>query len=228
LNYIIWLQDLLDTTSEKYLDRYDTQRSVVGLDIGTGASAIYPLLGCTLRHQWRFFATDIDEKSLQYAQKNISLNNLENRIKLFSHSSSDKFLAIPGSPKLDFTMCNPPFYESRDDLIKSAESKSRRPFSSCTGAEIEMVSAGGEVAFTERVITDSLDLKEGVQWYTTMLGKHSSVATVIEILKSHQIDNYAVTEFVQGSKTRRWGLAWSYGDLRPRMVSVLRHSTADG
>ncbi|KAI9844452.1 MAG: hypothetical protein M1830_007602, partial [Pleopsidium flavum] len=25
------------------------------------------------------------------------------------------------------------------------------------------------------------------------------------------------TEFVQGSKTRRWGVAWSWGDMRPRM-----------
>ncbi|KAL8640439.1 MAG: hypothetical protein Q9228_002651, partial [Teloschistes exilis] len=32
LNYILWIQDLLDTTSEGYNDRYDEKREVVGLD----------------------------------------------------------------------------------------------------------------------------------------------------------------------------------------------------
>lgn len=30
--------------------------------------------------------------------------------------------------RLDFTMCNPPFYASRDELIASAEAKERPPF----------------------------------------------------------------------------------------------------
>lgn len=50
-NYILWLKDLLDTTS------YDEPgRKAVGLDIGTGASCIYPLLGCAQR-EWSFIAT---------------------------------------------------------------------------------------------------------------------------------------------------------------------------
>jgi tRNA1(Val) A37 N6-methylase TrmN6 len=33
--------------------------------------------------------------------------------------------------RLDFVMCNPPFYESEDELISSADAKSRPPFSVC-------------------------------------------------------------------------------------------------
>lgn len=33
LNYIYWLQDLLDTTSGKGDDQYDPDRQVVGLDM---------------------------------------------------------------------------------------------------------------------------------------------------------------------------------------------------
>jgi 23S rRNA A1618 N6-methylase RlmF len=31
--------------------------------------------------------------------------------------------------RLDFTMCNPPFYSSREEMIASAEAKERPPFS---------------------------------------------------------------------------------------------------
>lgn len=32
-NYILWLQDLLDTTSDDYRDKYDPDREVVGVDM---------------------------------------------------------------------------------------------------------------------------------------------------------------------------------------------------
>lgn len=114
-------------------------------------------------------------------------------------------------------MCNPPFYESKADMLASAAAKQRPPFTACTGSETEMVTPGGEVAFVSRMMDESLVLQDRVQWYTSMLGKYSSVSAVVEKLKENKIDNYAVTEFVQGSKTRRWGVAWSFDDLRPSM-----------
>ena len=83
-----------------------------------------------------------------------------------------------------------------------------------------MVTAGGEVAFVTRMIQESDVLKNRVQWYSSMLGKLSSVSEVIEQLNKRGVENWAVTEFVQGTRTRRWGVAWSWGDMRPRMVSV--------
>lgn len=82
-----------------------------------------------------------------------------------------------------------------------------------------MVTPGGEVAFVSRMIKESEKLREKVQWYTSMLGMLSSVETLIEKLKNAGITNYAVTEFVQGSKTRRWAIAWSWMDYRPTTVS---------
>jgi hypothetical protein len=33
LNYILWLQDLLDSSSDEYGDDFDDERDVIGLDV---------------------------------------------------------------------------------------------------------------------------------------------------------------------------------------------------
>ena len=54
LNYICWIKDLLQLDHPGLNDE-----TVRGIDIGTGASLIYPLLGSKV-YGWSFTATDID------------------------------------------------------------------------------------------------------------------------------------------------------------------------
>ncbi|KAI9833918.1 MAG: hypothetical protein M1819_003427 [Sarea resinae] len=199
LNYILWLQDLLDTTSDEYTDQYDPEREVIGLDM-------YGL----------FY---IDDENLQYAKSNVAKNNLTSRIKLLKTTAEGPLFPLDeiGIESLDFTMCNPPFYKSNDELVSSAKEKKRPPLSACTGAEVEMVTPGGEVAFVGRMISESFTLRSRIGWYSSMLGKLSSVSAIIDKLKEVGVTNWAVTEFVQGSKTKRWAVGWSWGDSRPSM-----------
>ncbi|KAL4760859.1 DUF890 domain protein [Aspergillus foveolatus] len=223
LNYILWLQDLLDTTGAGCRDAYEPERSVTGLDIGTGCCSIYPILGVRTRPNWKFIATDIDDENIKSSTETVKANNLESRIRIVKTSTDNDLISLNtlGVERLDFTMCNPPFYSSQDEMIASAKEKDRPPFSACTGAEIEMVTRGGEVSFVSRIITESIALQEKVLWYTSMLGKLSSVSALIERLIELGNTNYAVTEFVQGNKTRRWAIAWSWADRHPA-VSVAR------
>ncbi|KAK3903392.1 hypothetical protein C8A05DRAFT_43379 [Staphylotrichum tortipilum] len=210
-NYILWLKGLMDTTS------YDQPgRELCGLDIGTGASCIYPLLG-TAQRPWSFVATDIDSRSLSYARENIQLNGMEDRIRFLERRPDDPLLPLgdQGIQAIDFVMMNPPFYTSEEDMLSSASKKSRPPMSACTGAPVEMVCEGGEVAHVGRLLDESLVVRDRVQWYTSMLGKLTSLETLVERLHENGVDNYAVTEFVQGNKTRRWALGWSFGPMRP-------------
>lgn len=115
-------------------------------------------------------------------------------------------------------MCNPPFYSSTQDLLSGAAAKARPPHSACTGADVEMVTPGGEVAFVTRMIQESIKLDYRCQWYTSMLGKLSSLVEVVEKIKHANVYNWAVTEFVQGGKTRRWAVAWSFCSRRPNQV----------
>lgn len=100
-------------------------------------------------------------------------------------------------------------------MVASAAKKKRPPFTACTGSLTEMVTEGGEVAFIKRILEQSLELRDKIQWYSSMLGKQSSLETLVELLREKGIDNYAVTEFVQGNRTRRWAIAWSFGPMRP-------------
>ena len=74
-NYVAWIHRLLDSTATGYTEGYDPDRKVVGLDIGTGASAIYTLLCLRSRPNWTMCATDIDKESFDSAARNIALNN---------------------------------------------------------------------------------------------------------------------------------------------------------
>lgn len=82
-----------------------------------------------------------------------------------------------------------------------------------------MVTPGGEVAFVSRMIDESKELGDRCQWYTSMLGKYSSVEIIIENIKGTGIVNWAVKDLVQGNKTKRWAVAWSWGSMRPVEVS---------
>ncbi|KAI1383709.1 uncharacterized protein F4822DRAFT_85916 [Hypoxylon trugodes] len=218
-NYILWLKDLLDSSSPSYLDRGNPAQPVTGLDIGTGANLIYPLLGCAQRPSWSFIATDVDAKSLACARKNVELNGLQTRIRVVDRVLEDCLIPLDelGLETIDFAMVNPPFYTSEMELADLAKQKSRPPNSACTGAPIEMVCAGGEVGFVRRIIDESLVLRRRVQWYTSMLGKQSSLEMIVNILKQHGVDNYAVTAFIQGKKTRRWAVGWSFESRRPSL-----------
>ncbi|KAM3557822.1 hypothetical protein ARSEF4850_004887 [Beauveria asiatica] len=211
-NYILWLKDLLDSTT------YNAPGGkLMGIDIGTGASCIYPMLGCTQR-PWYFIAADIDDESLRWASKNIEQNHLQNRIKLVKPDPDGPIIPIDSAPAAEevaFVMTNPPFYRSAAEMDERAAEKALPPLTACTGAPVEMVTDGGEVAFVGRIFDESLALRGRIQWYTAMLGFLSSVAALVQRLRDHGIGNYAVTEFVQGRKTKRWAVAWSFRAIRP-------------
>ncbi|KAK7749108.1 hypothetical protein SLS62_008395 [Diatrype stigma] len=242
-NYVLWLKDLLDSSalspspsSCAYSDAYDPRRRVRGLDIGTGASLIYPLLACAQRPRWSFLATDIDARSLAFARRNAERNGLlGGRVRVVDRSGAGAGADAPLIPPLDelvgadatldFVMTNPPFYASEAEQRDLARQKARPPRSACTGAPVEMVysgdngggGGGGEVGFVRRLLDESLALGTRVQWYTAMLGKQSSVGELVAALRDRGVGNYAVAAFVQGRRTRRWALGWSFHSRRPSL-----------
>lgn len=83
-----------------------------------------------------------------------------------------------------------------------------------------MVTPGGEIAFVSRMIEESKILRTRCQWFTSMLGMYSSVEVLIGIIRAAGVVNWAVKDLVQGHKTRRWCIAWSWDDMRPDLKTA--------
>lgn len=223
-NYIAWIQALLDSTSPTYSTAYDPHRPITGLDIGTGASAIYTLLCLRSRPTWTMCATDVDKKSFDSAVRNLTVNGLVTRTRMLQTLPSDPLIPLRGLgvERLDFTVCNPPFFGSDAEMAGSlaGEGKSSVPSAVCTGAPVEMVCEGGDLGFVARIVEESFMLRERVGWYSSLLGKLSSAKTIVEMLKGKGVANWAVGCVETRGATKRWIVAWSFGDLRPRNVSL--------
>ncbi|KAL1585896.1 hypothetical protein WHR41_04934, partial [Cladosporium halotolerans] len=217
-NYIRWLHDLLATTDPSTtttLKPTKPTHPLKGLDIGTGASAIYALLACASTATTTMHATDIDPHSLHHAQRNIAANALSARIKLHASPSPTSPLIPEETLPLSFTVCNPPFYASAADHARATASKTHPPSAVCSGAPNEMLCAGGDAGFALRILAESLRLRERVAWYSCMLGRLASLRSVVEALRAEGVGNYAVANLAGGRKTVRWAVAWSFGDARP-------------
>ena len=212
LNYLHWIEDLLNLANI-------TKENVRGLDIGTGASVIYPLLGCRLHNTWSFVATEVDQESIQYAQKNIEQNNMKDRIKLVhvADPSVTQILQPIQHDMFSFTMCNPPFFETNKVL----------PSDTATGKSAtvsETVTSGGEVTFVLRMIEESCMNPTQSTWFTSMLGMKSSLKPIQAKLYDVGAKSIETTRLVQG-KTSRWTIAWSFFKMIRPSKSKKQHRT---
>lgn len=209
LNYIHWVEDLIG--------HQDSDKSTLrrGIDIGTGASCIYPLLGATL-NGWYFLATEVDDMCFNYAKKNVERNNLSDLIKVVKVPQKTLLMdALKEESEIvyDFCMCNPPFFANQLEAkgVNSRNSRRPPPSSVNTGGITEIMAEGGELEFVKRIIHDSLQLKRRLRWYSCMLGKKCSLAPLKEELRIQGVPKVTFTEFCQG-RTMRWALAWSFYD----------------
>ncbi|QDS72326.1 hypothetical protein FKW77_007761 [Venturia effusa] len=214
-SYVRWVQGLIDSTSVTYRDGHDPFRPVLGIDVGVGSSCIYPLLACSARSSWKFIGTDIDDTNYNHAVYNVTSNSLDRRIKLVKTHPNEPFWSR-GSldfEKADFTMCNPPFFGSIEELKSTFDHKA--PPAVCTGADVEMVTRGGEVAYVSSMVEESKVLGLRIQWYTSQLGKAASLPIIVRKLKTLGCVNWAVGVLNPNERTRRWVIGWSWADLKP-------------
>lgn len=186
-----------------------------GICSGTGASCIYPLLGCACYPDWTFLATEASESSAEWATENVERNPfISDRIQVLQ-TSGDTVLPISylnSHPDKQFTltMSNPPFYASRTEMQESLEAKAGPPTTVCMGSEGELLTQGGELSFVRQHFNESLDFGERIQWFTSLVGKRSNWETLkAEISKDPRVQQVK-SHFFQAGRTVRWIIAWSF------------------
>ncbi len=217
-DYIHNLADLIATTQSAAISADNPIRV---LDIGTGANLIYPLIG-QRSYDWQFVAVDIDKTALANAERIIQANpNLASSISLRHQTDAQAIFKgiIQSEEHFTLSMCNPPFHASlaqahagnrrKWQQLGKATSYKAAPRLNFGGQNAELYCAGGEAAFIERMITESVNYKKQVSWFTTLVSKAETLPKVYRQLKKLKALQVVTLPMAQGQKQSRL-VAWRF------------------
>lgn len=206
VDYIHYIADLLEVGKDS--------KEVQVLDIGTGATCIYPLLGVKEYH-WKFVASDVDRDSLVSAQKIIDKNNLNEEIELRYQHDKQQILkgVIQKEDAFTLTMCNPPFYKSEAEAKGANARKSRNLGNNAVrnfaGNNNELWYTGGEKAFLHNYLYESSLFPEQSNWFTSLVSKKENVESLQKSAEKLKAKNFKVIPMHQGNKVTRV-VAWQF------------------
>jgi 23S rRNA A1618 N6-methylase RlmF len=210
LNYLLWLQDLVQQDAAAAA----APTNVCIADIGTGASAIFPLLGAR-QFGWSFVALDSNADALAHARCNVERNGLQHLITL-QHVPHDASITdtLEAFPAITHTMCNPPFFSSSSSGAwrqRSAAADLGVSKVACAAVDRELFTEGGEVEFMGKIIRQSAasSCRQRVKWFTCMVGIKADLAALKAACAAAGATQVRCTTFFQG-QTLRWGLAWTF------------------
>ncbi|KFF06236.1 23S rRNA (adenine(1618)-N(6))-methyltransferase RlmF [Flavobacterium reichenbachii] len=218
VDYIHYLADLLAESNNGVIP---TGNSVLGLDIGTGANLIYPILGYAV-YDWSFVGTDIDKKAIENCSKIIEANPKLIDVISLQQQTEARFIfknIITPEDRFTFTICNPPFHASVEEANKGTvrkignlnpkEKKTSNPVLNFGGQNAELWCNGGEIGFITQMIYESAKYKTQCLWFTTLASKKENLASIYKILKKVDAITVKTIEMSQGQKTSRI-IAWSF------------------
>lgn len=197
-------------------DLFTEQRNLKVLDLGVGANCIYPLLGKSL-FDWSFVGVDISVEALKSAQSIVDKNKLQSSIELRLQPDPVKKLSgvIKVEESFDLVMCNPPFHSSAKEALAGTQRKrsnlglSEKTKLNFGGVSSELWCKGGEMAFIDGLIEESVRFRMQVKWFTCLVSKDDHINILIKYLERKAPQSIKILEMQQGQKKSRI-LAWSF------------------
>ena len=211
VDYIHYLADLLADSNNQEIPR---GRHIKALDIGTGASLVYPLTGQS-EYGWHFTGVDIDSGAIKSARKICEFNNLEITLRRQSKAENIFRGVIQPNDAFHVTMCNPPFHGSIENANKGTQrkwanlGKGRSTQLNFGGQNAELWCPGGEIRFIARMVEQSTEFADQCLWFTSLVSKKDNLQPLRRILGKARVADYKVVEMAQGQKTSRF-IAWTY------------------
>lgn len=215
-DYIHYLADLL---RENNAGEVPTGEKITCLDIGVGASCIYPIIGVT-EYAWQFIGSDIDAKSIASAQRIINENlSLQGKIECrLQNDSSAIFRGILNpNEKIDLTFCNPPFHASVEEAQEGTLRKIRNlsgkkmktPELNFSGINHELICEGGEYQFIKNMIGESKNFDKNCYWFTTLVSKQAHLQGIYHLLEKAESEQIKTIPMGTGNKSSRI-VAWTF------------------
>ena len=215
-DYIHHMADLL---AENNFGTIPTGDKITCLDIGLGASCIYPIIGVT-EYEWNFIGSDIDPKSIASAQNIVNSNSsIKEKIECrLQKNSKDVFHGILGKEdKIEFTVCNPPFHSSIEDAQKGTRrkimnlsgKKVKTPELNFAGISSELICDGGEYKFIQNMIRESERFSKNCFWFSTLVSKQSNLTRIYNLLEKTEANQIKTIPMGTGNKSSRI-VAWTF------------------
>jgi len=222
-----YLHTLADLLADSHDGQIPTGAKLIGLDVGTGANLVYPLIG-QHEYRWRFVGSDIDQAALANAARILAANSsLQPHISLRHQVDPDcVFNGIVGpDEQFDFTLCNPPFHPSAGAARDANRQKWQKlnkgkpldvnPGLNFGGQSNELVCNGGEGGFLGRMIIESAGLAHQVFWFTSLVSKAANIPALEKQLRELGATDVRSLNMAQGEKHSRL-LAWTFLDKKQR------------
>lgn len=214
-DYIHHLADLLASGHGGAPPRGDQVRI---LDLGVGASVIYPILGHR-EYGWSFVGTDIDPDALAWGRRILAANpGLAAAVTLRQQARKSAILGgvLDPGERFDACVCNPPFHASAAEARAGSERKwrnlgragGRRPVLNFGGHAGELWCPGGEAGFLGRLIAESRRHPDACGWFSALVSRSASLPGLLAALRGAAA-SHRVIEMGQGHKRSRI-LAWSF------------------
>jgi 23S rRNA (adenine1618-N6)-methyltransferase len=214
-DYIHYIADLIAEQQPEI----PTGTSVSGLDIGTGANLVYPLLAHR-SYGWKMMGTDINQDSLENARRILDQNpDLLSVISIKQQPDSNHIFKniIESGDRFAFSMCNPPFHDSEESALKGNlrktkninKSKSKKPLLNFGGQQSELWCEGGELAFISKMIEESVQYSSQVLWFTCLVSKKDNLYKLNTLLKKVKALEIKTIDMAQGHKISRM-LTWTF------------------
>ncbi len=225
-DYVHFIADLL---AEDNAGEIPTGQSIKGLDIGTGANLIYPIVA-NRSYDWQMVGSDIHAPSFKNATLIAQSNpNLKNNVTVRHQTSPEQIFSgiIHPQETFAFTMCNPPFHESAEAAVSGSVKKNKnlarhkhkrrgkestannRQSLNFGGQHNELWCDGGEWVFVKKMLNESVEFAQQVGWFTSLISKKQHVDSLVKHANTLNIKDCRVVEMTQGAKLSRF-IAWRF------------------
>ena len=215
-DYIHHVADLLSGSN---FGRIPQGANITCLDVGIGASCIYPIIGLT-EYQWNFIGTDVNEASIASSQKIIDSNtSLKEGIECRLQTNAKNIFkdVLTKEDKIDVSICNPPFHSSIEEAQKGTRRKVKNltgttdptPELNFAGISEELIYDGGEAQFLANMIKESKAHAKNCFWFTTLVSKQSNVKRVCKSLETIKARQVKTIPMGTGNKSSRI-VAWTF------------------